>query len=190
LFPVYIFTQEFQVMKYLVLLLCVFAFCLSNAQTKIIAHKSHSGSRQSFKADGLDNFGIDMRMYRKRSRTVSITKIADTLFVFKNHITIPFYSNIQDSFELDTVYSHQLLENPAIDRDSLQKLFQQAELIGFKKNKEPIFDSLPAEKKEHLPIVPALPNNSGGGWFVLLAGLIAVVVTYGGWKHHRTSLSA
>lgn len=177
-------------MKYLVLLLCVLAFCLSNAQTKIIAHKSHSGSKQSFKAAGPDNFGLDMRMYRKRSRTVSITKIADTLFVFKNHVTIPLYSNIKDSFEWDTVYSHQLLENPAIDHDSLQKLFQEVELIGFNKNQEPIFDTPSKEKKEGLPIVPVLPTNKGGGWFVVLAGLLATAVAYGSWKHHRTSLSA
>lgn len=173
-------------MKYGVLLFFSLWTLLSAAQTKIIAHKSHSGAQQNFTAAGPDNFGLDMRMYRWRRKTVQITKLNDTLYVFKNKVENLMYQ-ARDSFEFDTVYSHQFVENPGLNVDSVLRFNPEVELIGFDVDRNPVYDTLNAPKKEALPItgVPSGGSSGGNTWYLLVAGLVAIAIGFSTWRQYQ-----
>lgn len=187
------FTLQYNPMKYFLLLLLTVAAVTLQAQTKVIAHKSHSGTKLSFSTAGSDNFGLDMSHYRWRKTTVQVTKLNDTLFLFKNKIEHLMAFGDKDSFQLDTVYSHQFIENPNLSVDSVLRFYPEVELIGFDKDQLPVFDTLSSHKKQVLPVGTALPPNGGSGngpLFIVLAALCAAAIAFGSWKQYHHTLTA
>src|SRR5690606_27095393 len=62
---------------YSLLLLVIVAAAPAFAQTKMVAHKSHSGSAETFSVRGAGNFGETEEM-RRRSRITKVIRISDT----------------------------------------------------------------------------------------------------------------
>jgi hypothetical protein len=88
-----------------------------SAQTKMIAHLSHSGSIESFDASGVDNFGLAPR------HIDSVLRLTDTSAIeFSNYgrdtVTNPAYGN-----------------NWKIISDSLRRQFPNVKFVGFEKKK-------------------------------------------------------
>ena len=87
-------------------------------QTKMVAHRSHSGSIETFDAAGEGNFGNppnqqEFQVLRK------VVRISDSS-------AIEVYDLHQD-----TMYNHHFWNNPKIRLDSLQKMFPDISFEGF-----------------------------------------------------------
>lgn len=94
-------------------------------QTKIIAHKSHSGKMINFKAKNYpDNFGLPP------SSIDSIIKISETKIVEISHY--PFRS--RDTMKIE--FSTYLFGYPKIPIDSIRKNYPYIKYIGFDKKKK------------------------------------------------------
>ena len=111
------------------------------SQTKIIAHKSHSGKMSTFSIKSEGNFGLPAHVID------SIRKISENVIVEYSRY------NFAGS-PIDTVVNHPLCSNPKISLDSLKKLYPaRVKFIGF--------ESANADdtQKNELQIVG--PGNSG-----------------------------
>lgn len=74
-----------------ILCICLTA-SISQAQTAIIAHKSHSGTATDFSAEAFGNFGIPSR------KMVQIVYVNDST-------TLNIYTRFGDEFEADTIHA-------------------------------------------------------------------------------------
>ncbi len=143
----------------LILSLFVLTMTLQHAfaQTKLIAHKSHSGKKSTLsylKSDG--NFGADFRV-------VSITRISSKAVVV-------FY----DYGRGDTLRDKKLFKNPQLALDSLKVLYPDSgiEFIGF----EPI----PAKKKGEGFFFGLLdPQDPSFGPVLLITALAGLMGLFG-----------
>ena len=110
--------------KNLSLAICLLIFPIATfSQTKLIAHKSHSGSLSDFEVtQSSDNFGLPQQILK------SITWLSDTSVLEKGEHWGREY--------VDTVYNHIYCNNPNISIDSLKKLYSDhVEFINFDKRK-------------------------------------------------------
>ena len=113
-------------------------------QTKLIAHKSHSGNMAYFSPlKGPDNLGETPEMIEAwKLKNIeyeipkdSLIKISDCVVILKQH---DFYQ--PSSVRIDTIINHPLINNNSITADSLKRLIPDAVFIGF--------DSLKAENSK------------------------------------------
>jgi hypothetical protein len=106
------------------LLILVLVTAGAQAQTKLIAHKSHSGSALHFRGSDFGNFGN----YEPPVILKEVKKINDTTAVTT--------SNILGQELVDTLYHHPLFSDPAMTKDSLTKLYNnEVEFKDFDKKK-------------------------------------------------------
>ena len=168
-------------------LILLFLFMGLNAfgQTKMIAHKSHSGSVETFTTKGAHNVGIVEMLD-------SVIKLTDTsaLFIMK-----PFRS-------CDTVYNHPFLSDPNISLDSLKHYyFAGTTLVGFEissssmkqssqkrkdKRKDRKAKKRKDKKRSAFPFVlPINPPNSGLFYLFLLSSLVGVLSFVFLWRNYK-----
>ena len=105
--------------------LAVAACTNAHSQTKMIAHRSHSGSTATFSTKGEGNFG------NPPMRIDSLIKISDTKMIL---VSDPFYRQ-RDTIDIK---SYPYTANPNIPLDSLKKLYPETTFVGFDKPKKPI----------------------------------------------------
>lgn len=106
-------------MKTIIYLSLVFISFAANAQTAIIAHKSHAGTAHSY-INTNGNFGVVM------ITQTEVTKINDTTVVLNSYKT-----NSNRLFYSDTIHEHPYYFSPTITVDSLQKLEPSIQFNGF-----------------------------------------------------------
>lgn len=168
-------------MKLSVLLILVPLFLWSSklcAQTKIIAHKSHSGRISSFSIDHMDNFGAIPFPFdlHRLTKVVSVKKISPELLVLGKVSTLTYsLEEVQDT-SFDTVATATYLRPPykTLDAGQLYQLFPDAKISGFG----------PKLKVDRLPM---LKNNMGGdGLLILLLLCATLAVSFGRmlWKNN------
>ncbi|MBS1910484.1 MAG: hypothetical protein JST22_00735 [Bacteroidetes bacterium] len=143
-------------------------------QTMMIAHRSHSGTVETFRTSGEDNFGLPPR------RIDSVMKLNDS--------TALEYSNQGN----DTVLNHHYWNNPRIGVDSLRKLFPGINFIGYEEKKSSTRNGLPKRRGavRYALDAPAGGESIRGRALLVLLGAIAVpALAYGFWrgetKRHR-----
>jgi len=110
-------------MKTLFLVIVCFFTTLSQAQTAIIAHKSHSGSTADFFIDPSTNFGI------ASPQLVQVIRINDST-------SIEVYDTYRGYYEYDTVYKNPTYANYNLDLDSIAQspYHRKVEYLNFKKS--------------------------------------------------------
>lgn len=107
-------------MKTLILIIILSALSLTAiSQTKMIAHKSHSGSLQNFTTDGIHNFG-DPPMPMVID---TVKRLSDSTIVRVFH---DYWGN-----NSDTIQNHPFFNDPNIAVDSLQKMFPETTFVGY-----------------------------------------------------------
>ncbi len=123
-------------MKVLLLTCICLTTLLTQAQTAILAHKSHSGSAVDFFTDPSTNFGIPSRKLQQ--------------VVYLNDSTvIHVYSRYGTDFDYDTIRKHT---NYSLNIDSVKQQsphLQRVEYVNFK-------HSSPASKIKQTPTDPSI----------------------------------
>ncbi|MBL4755603.1 MAG: hypothetical protein JKY52_18675 [Flavobacteriales bacterium] len=112
------------------------------AQTKMIAHLSHSGNVNTFSFNGEGNFGL------REPRLQEIVKISDTAVV-------AMFDFSYSGSRRDTLLNHALFSNPAISVDSLRRLWPSVDFVGFEDTFQPN-----DKKKQHEHVLPNRPNGN------------------------------
>ncbi len=113
-------------------ILCLFILwnISTQAQTKIIAHKSHSGKMETFSAKGDGNFGeIEPPM-----KIDTIIKISDTSVV---QISRMGWHHEDVMRIVDTIYNHGICNKPDVTIAHLKKYYPKTKLLGFVTVKDP-----------------------------------------------------
>jgi hypothetical protein len=141
------------------------------AQTKLVAHRSHSGRAETFTSSGVDNFGGPPPEDPTASRIVTrVVRLNDSLAVE--------YSNSGT----DTTLHHPFWNNPKIGVDSLRKAFPS---ISFEGYKEPVKTSkrrsrTPSDRRNSELHDPAAASRRNGMLpLALLTGGLGVAVGAG-----------
>jgi hypothetical protein len=129
-------------------------------QTKLVAHRSHSGSLGTFSTKGAGNFGEFIHF----KRIVRVVKLTDT-------------SAIEVSNEgLDTTRNHHYWNNPKIKVDSLRKLFPDISFEGYDRPAKPIA----------AVTAPVSASQPGGILsLALLSSTVMFLVAGGIWQSQR-----
>nr|WP_294860412.1 hypothetical protein [uncultured Fluviicola sp.] len=118
----------------LISFICLFAH-LSQAQTAIISHKSHSGTAADFFIDPSTNFGIPS------PQLVQVIRLNDST-------SIEVYDHYQGYYQYDTVYKNPSYANYNLDLDSIAQspYHRKVEYLNFKKSPKSL-KPLPAGNK-------------------------------------------
>lgn len=142
-------------------------------QTKIIAHRSHDGSMESFVVDGEDNFGLPPQTID------SVARISDTSAIeFTN-------------FGVDTVYNHRLWNNPGISLDSLRTIYPGVNFKGFENGKKKNKADIPGRGADvaSSDIVRDTTPSGGIPLLMLLGSMAVPMLAYGIWRTERRGKS-
>ena len=151
-------------------------------QTKLIAHKSHSGVASTFFADGFDNFGRAPREFVMTSHLDSVIFVSDSVAVMVTSVcTRNQYNKAEPKTEKqwrpgrDTVYNHPLFTQQN-QLDSIKNVLDQnyhftnpmdsAVFIGFD-NVKPKVKKTPGKTDKQVK------SNGQKGSLYLLALLLA-----------------
>lgn len=141
-------------MKLKILLTLLFFTLLSQAQTKIIAHKSHSGSKSSF-AKAYQNNLFDINHSNFGLYETNIIRL-DTIIAVNKSLTIIKYRRSKDKFvqgkqfidlkNIDFIYlTNTLINDPLLNKKNTVKFIRKSrkmfydtpldevKFIGFKK---------------------------------------------------------
>jgi hypothetical protein len=146
------------------------------SQTQLIAHRSHGGGDESFRAEREDDFGNSPEMdYRMSKRGFSIGVI-DTVIRLSDTSAIEI-STVRRM--RDTVYRDEYWNNPQIKVDSLRKLFPTISFIGFGKPKRYV-DINRDSRREHAVVRDDIPAEHRGLMLMALCGAIVLpALAYG-----------
>ncbi|WP_343747689.1 hypothetical protein [Fluviicola sp.] len=117
-----------------VILLTILSFSgLSQAQTAIIAHKSHSGTSATFVIDPSGNFG------EPPPRLVQVIRLNDTA-----SITVYDYYGLR--YDFDTVYRDPYYSNYQLNIDSMNSNpYFKVEYINFKHSPDSLKPKIPVK---------------------------------------------
>lgn len=130
-------------MKVKILFICLFITLLSQAQTKIIAHKSHSGSGNSFsKAYQNSLFNINGSNFGTPPEAKNLTRL-DTIIVVNKSITVIKYRQSKTKYtdywspskydtlkESDFIHiTDTLVNDPVFNKKSILKLRKSSKTI-------------------------------------------------------------
>ncbi|WP_430406929.1 hypothetical protein [Fluviicola sp.] len=126
-------------MKTAFLFFLCFIASLSQAQTAIIAHKSHSGTAADFFIDPNTNFGIPP------PRLVQVIRLNDSS-------SIEVYDNYHGYYQYDTVYRNLAYANYDLDIDSITKsaYHRNVEYLNFKKSPKHVKPIPPGRKNPQM----------------------------------------
>ncbi|TND01484.1 MAG: hypothetical protein FD123_4255 [Bacteroidetes bacterium] len=144
------------------------------AQTKRIAHKSHSGSDAAFSNAGHDDFG-------------NPPPRADTL-IWINDSTVVQVDRWYRS--RDTIVNHHYFQDPKVSLDSLKKIYPRTVFVGFENKKAP------GKKEKNVKRNSACinrgvsdePGNTTGLLVLILVAGTAVAAWT--WKSERSKLKS
>jgi hypothetical protein len=139
----------------------------SFAQTKMIAHRSHAGSDETFTAEGSDNFGLG-----PTRRIDSVLKLSDSVVIE--------FSNFGD----DTVEGRKGWNDPTISLDSLRAKHPRIKFIGFEKDQAALMGQ---ERRSAAGLVAADEPVRGRGarWLLMLGAALVPAVGYSIWRAER-----
>ena len=107
----------------------------SSAQTKIIAHKSHSGNMQHLSIKGAGNFGLDERMFI----IDSIIRISETHLVQINRI------GQRDTLEIE---KYPAFSDPYSSLEDVFATHEDVTFIGFDDYKMPVEKEKETEEEQ------------------------------------------
>jgi hypothetical protein len=149
-------------------LLLAFTFLVSSlaslAQTKAIAHKSHSGKINTMNKGTRDNFGLNPDHYKLH--VDSIERISPTLILF-------YKQSYRDEGVLrDSIFLNTNPNNLVTVLDSLKKVYPKAKFKGF--------DTAVRSKKKNIATLGIVPfkQSPPSGMPALIAALtIGVFIT-------------
>jgi hypothetical protein len=116
----------------------------SQAQTAIIAHKSHSGTSADFFIDPSTNFGIPS------PQLVQVIRLNDST-------SIEVYDNYHGYYEYDTVYNNLFYSNYNLDLDSIAKspYHYKVEYLNFKKSPKSLKQKPPGNRIQQIEKIQA-----------------------------------
>lgn len=97
------------VMKHILFLFALLLTASLQAQTRLIAHKSHSGGAESYRFETAGNFGN----YEPQVTLKEVEKINDT--------TVVLTQESMGRISQDTIYHHPVFSDPNMTVDSLKK---------------------------------------------------------------------
>lgn len=172
-------------------------------QTKLIAHKSHSGSMEGFSINTVDNFGLGepyislQKAIKLEDGRVIIAKISGQLdWINKNVHSIDkttFLKNvIEHNGTIDTLSQHPVWNNPNIGIDSLKVLYgNEIEYIGFDKAIKKTQKEV-KRKKANAPLVlpPSSSNPNGNLPLLIIAiSLLMIIMIFYNWRKKTQVLS-
>jgi hypothetical protein len=144
--------------------LCLLLFN-TTAQTKIIAHKSHSGTSEAFSASDDDNFGLSPEF---QSRLDTVIKLTNNRVIEIFHI--PAYENSERI--VDTMTNHPVFNNPEVSLDSMKKRYPNVEFIGFD---QPVKTQKKSKKHRARASLSNMSfsneNTNGGSGTMMLTGI-------------------
>ncbi|MDJ1493848.1 hypothetical protein QNI19_12975 [Cytophagaceae bacterium DM2B3-1] len=171
--------------------ICTFICVFSNGQTKLIAHKSHSGSSETFgtalKNDFFDlessNFGLRrVDLHKNILDTVVFVSDTVTVLVYRDKISNSGKPSKKPSIHRDTLNNHPIVvkKHPKyIIKDFLrgeygfQNSLDSVPFIEYKKT-----DASPSQNKKKEGSLYILPQNTNQPPFdsskLLLVGLVGV----------------
>jgi hypothetical protein len=151
----------------------------TTAQTKIIAHKSHSGTSEGFSASDDDNFGLPSQF---RSRLDTVIKLTNNRVIEIFHI--PAFENSERV--VDTMTNHPVFNNPEVSLDSMKKRYPNVEFIGFDQPTKTPKKSKKHRARASLSIMSFSDENTNEGSGVrILTGLsllLFMIITLLLWK--------
>jgi hypothetical protein len=119
-------------MKIILLLLSCSFGLFSQAQTAIIAHKSHSGTASDFFTDPSTNFG------KPSPRLVQVIRLNDST-------SVEVIDHYNGHYQYDTIYNNPNYANYNLNIDSIQQKarYRNVEYINFKKSPKSINQKSP-----------------------------------------------
>lgn len=122
----------------LLFFICLVA-SIAQAQTAIIAHKSHSGSSSDFFIDPSINFGIPS------PQLVQVIRLNDST-------SIEVYENYRGYYQYDTVYKNPAYANYNLDLDSIAQnpYHSKVEYLNFKKSPKSVKPLPPGNKNSQI----------------------------------------
>lgn len=134
-------------MKHALLLLTLTLSSLLQAQTAIIAHKSHSGTASTFFIDPSGNFG------NPPPRLKQVVRINDTT-------SIEIYDDF-GYYYYDTVYRNPQYSNYNLNLDSMNKKtnYFKVEYINFKHSPDSLKQKLPGRKLQSVENQESSPED-------------------------------
>ncbi|TND01483.1 MAG: hypothetical protein FD123_4254 [Bacteroidetes bacterium] len=164
----------------LLLLFLLFAGISASAQTKRIAHKSHSGSDITFTNAGPDEFGDPGPM----TRLDSVFRINDSTVVTVSAMIWPPGPN-----QRDTMVRHPYFNDPKIGVDSLRKIYPKVVFVGFDNKQNPGDKPKKVKRNSASPVFPgAAEPGSGNTLLILLVSSLAVAIVFFTWKKQIQNL--
>jgi hypothetical protein len=161
----------------------LFAATCASAQTKIIAHRSHSGADATLTFAGEDNFGLGP------PRIIKVIKVCDSAaIIFTDHGSV------------DTVRGRTVWYDPAVGLDSLRAMFPFAKFIGFgaeddgeeEEEMEEVHGDIPQASRgeRRADAVGADPADDPApldmsGWLLALGAVATPLLTYSIWRAEK-----
>ncbi|MEP7218237.1 MAG: hypothetical protein ABI876_04945 [Bacteroidota bacterium] len=140
------------------------------SQTQLIAHRSHGGDNESFRAAREDGFGETAEMNYRMSKKGFSIGVIDTVIRLSDTSAIEI-STVRRM--KDTVYRDEYWNNPHIKVDSLRKLFPTISFIGFDKRKKAVADNRGAVREDDR-MRGDIPAEYCGLMLMALCGVIVV----------------
>lgn len=135
-------------MKIKILFICLFITLLSQAQTKVIAHKSHSGSSNSFSKAYQNNlFNINSSNFGTRPEKINFTRL-DTIIVVNKSITIIKYRQSKNKYENWSEYNTLKNSDFIYIKDTLvnDPVFNKKNILKLRKSSKTILMQTPIDK--------------------------------------------
>jgi hypothetical protein len=154
------------------------------SQTQLIAHRSHGGAIESFKAGREDDFGTSPEMeYRMSKKGLSIgiidsvIRLSDTSAIEIGRGTMSPGSEARGipGTVRDTVYRDHYWNNPRIPVDSLRKLFPEITFIGFERPRKHADNGVDSDRGSAVAR-DDMPARRGDGGLMLMALCGAIVL--------------
>ena len=178
----------------LVMIGIILVFPEIHAQTKIIAHKSHSGNSSSFQVNGADHFGRiipheleDHIRYGNFARPrpldlpkpIRVTKISSELIVIESRPIFTLDSVSGSTFDTVAVEDYIFPPEQSVDTNLLRAFYPKAKIEGFDQQ----------EKEYVVPIIPQRPDGNGPLFLFLIIGVFAIFFSNTLWKKNTHRLA-
>jgi hypothetical protein len=155
------------------LILILTGFVLA-AQTKVIAHKSHSGHMHTLIKNTEDNFGLNPD--HQILKVDSVQRVSPAMILL-------YKQAYGDQGVLkDSVFLNTNPNNIVAVLDSLKKVYPSAKFIGFD-------TSVRTKKKNKSEIVLIIPDQFPSSGMPLFISILLTGTILLGWHLHRTQLA-
>jgi len=159
-------------MKVLILFVSLSVFTQFQAQTPLIAHKSHSGNLSTYFVDPNSNFG-EIQMFPENYKTRFYTSLNDSLVLRQtsNGYTVIQIDTLKnEQRELLISFQQEDLRRLQLKEDSIQKVSDSLALEQYKMSQE-------NNEKNLTPIISTpKKNNSNPSFLLVLFGVSAMLM--------------